>query len=71
MPEVKGKNKQIMYIILLVLISLAYWSVFYPATVKPDFLDRNFPALFLMLISVTVLNFLVPYTDDNPSNSIL
>lgn len=60
-----GKNKKIIHIVLIVLTSLAYWSTFYPATVKPDFLDRNFPALMLILASVTALNFLAPGMDEN------
>ncbi len=66
--EIHVKSKKIIYIVLTFLTSLAYWSTFYPATVKPDFLDRNFPALFLMLMSVTVLNFLVPYTETIATN---
>ncbi len=63
--EIHGKSNQIIRIFLIVLICLAYWSTLYPATVKPDFLDRNFLALFLILLSATALNFLPSDTDKN------
>lgn len=63
--EISGTSRKIARAFLVILASLAYWSTFYPATVKPDFLDRNFPALIMILFSVTLLNFLVPYTDEN------
>ncbi|MFZ5910761.1 MAG: glycosyltransferase family 87 protein [Chloroflexota bacterium] len=60
-----GKSKKIVHIFLILLTSLAYWSTLYPATVKPDFLDRNFPALTLILVSATALSSLAPYMDEN------
>lgn len=59
--DIQAKNRKSIHIFLIVLASLAYWSALYPATVKPDFLDRNFPALILILASATASNFLAPY----------
>ena len=62
LPEINDFKKKVFSILLVILTSLAYWTTLYPATVKPEFLSRNFPALMVILISVTILNFLAPYT---------
>ncbi len=62
LPETTRSRQKLFSTLLVILTSLAYWTTLYPATVKPDFLSRNFPALMVILISMTVLNFLVPYT---------
>ena len=59
LPVMSDTRKKVASIILIVAMSSAYWSTLYPATVKPVFLARNFPALFVMLISITGLYFLV------------
>lgn len=48
-------------ILLIVITSLGYWSIQYPPLVKPEFLNRNFPALFILLLAVTLLSFLAPW----------
>jgi len=58
--SIKPKKKALS-ILLIIVASLAYWTTLYPATVKPEFMSRNFPALIVILISVTVLQFLAPY----------
>lgn len=49
--------RKILSILLILIMSMAYWSMQYPFSVKPDLLTRNFPALFVLLIAATVLNF--------------
>jgi hypothetical protein len=73
LPEIVDPKKKAYSILLIILSSLAYWTTLYPATVKPEFLGRNFPALMVILISVTILQFLAPYTyerNDQESNRI-
>ncbi|MBN1451636.1 MAG: DUF2029 domain-containing protein [Anaerolineales bacterium] len=65
LPEIVDPKKKVFSILLLVLASFSYWTTLYPATVKPEYLGRNFPALIIILISITVLHFLVPYTIGN------
>ena len=59
LPVMSDARQKIASIVLIVVMSSAYWSTLYPAAVKPVFLARNFPALFVMLISITGLYFLV------------
>jgi len=40
---------------LIFIASTAYWLTLYPFTVKPFIISRNFPALFVLLISSTLL----------------
>jgi hypothetical protein len=61
LPEVHHFKQKVFSTLLVIISSLAYWTTLYPATVKPEFLGRNFPALVVILISTTVLNFLAPY----------
>ena len=62
LPEIMDPKKKPYSLLLVILASLAYWTTMYPATVKPEYLGRNFPALVIILISITILNFLAPYT---------
>ncbi len=62
LPEFNKHKKKTFSIFMVLLASFAYWITLYPATVKPEYLSRNFPALIVILISMTVLNFLAPYT---------
>ena len=62
LPELQNPRKKAFSILLIILASLSYWTTLYPATVKPEFLGRNFPALVIILISITILKFLAPYT---------
>lgn len=57
LPNGRHREK-ILPIILILIASLAYWSLQYPFVVKPYFLTRNFPALFVLLLAVTALSFL-------------
>jgi len=51
-------SKRITSITLIILLSLAYWSMLAPFTVKPQLIAGNFPALFVILLCVTSLHFL-------------
>jgi glucose-6-phosphate-specific signal transduction histidine kinase len=62
LPEVNNASKKTLLTTLVIFASLAYWTTLFPATVKPEFLSRNFPALIVIMISVTMLNFLAPYS---------
>ena len=62
LPEITKPEKKAYSILLVILASLAYWTTLYPATVKPEYLGRNFPALIVILVSTTILNFLAPYS---------
>ena len=62
LPEVNQTREKTISTLLVVLASTAYWTTLFPATVKPEFLNRNFPALIVILISVTLLNFIAPYS---------
>lgn len=62
LPEIINSNNKALTILIIILISLAYWTTLFPTTVKPELLSRNFPALIVMMISATVLAFLKPYT---------
>jgi hypothetical protein len=55
---VGGVGKKISYGLLMLTTSLAYWSTQYPFVVKPYFLTRNFPALFVLLLAVTLISFM-------------
>ena len=70
LPEIKNPEKKAYSILLVILASLAYWITLYPATVKPEYLGRNFPALIIILISTTILNFLAPYTYERNAQEI-
>lgn len=45
-------------ILLTLGISVAYFSTLIPYIYRPHFLNNIFPALFLILILVTILNFM-------------
>ena len=44
--------------VLVVIASFAFCSTLFPFKYKPYFLNNNFPALFLILVSITLLYFL-------------
>lgn len=60
LPE--GGWRRLLAILLVLITSLAFWSTQYPAGIKPDLLQRNFPALFIILIAAAVLSFVAPWT---------
>ena len=59
MPE-GDPRKKILTVLLIIITSVAYWSIQYPFVVKPYFLTRNFPALFVLMLAVTALSFAAP-----------
>jgi hypothetical protein len=58
LPEMPERGKKLAQIALILTTSAAYWLTFYPAKVKPYVFSRNFPALFIILISITGLHYL-------------
>jgi hypothetical protein len=50
-------SKRFISILLILISSVAYWSIQYPFVVKPTYLSRNFPALFILLLAVFALRF--------------
>lgn len=56
LSEVQDRGKKIVQGLLVFIASTAYWSTTYPADVKPYLISRNFPALFIILIAVTLLH---------------
>jgi hypothetical protein len=63
--------KKILSILLIIITSVAYWSLQYPPTTKPEFLRHNFPALFVLAIVTTILTFVVPQGPDaNPDSHV-
>ena len=63
-----GGWKKILSILLIIMTSVAYWSLQYPPTIKPEFLRHNFPALFVIAIVTTVLYFVAPRLPDISSD---
>lgn len=62
-----GRQKIVVVAITLILASTSYWITLYPFTVKPYLLSRNFLALFILMLSVTVLYVV---NDDSEGNKI-
>jgi len=58
-PGIKGGiGKRLVSILLMLVISVSYASLLYPFKYKPLWLENSFPALFLILVVVTVYSFL-------------
>ena len=55
-PEMKKAWSKLVSILLTLGISIAYFSTLIPHNYRPHFLDNSFPALFFILILVTILN---------------
>jgi len=65
-PRLGGSSfNKIISILLVLLTSISYASLLYPFKYKPYFLNNGFPALFLILIAVTLLYFLQGKTGSN------
>lgn len=62
LPSIIGRKKKSITIAIIIIASMAFWSTFYPFTIKPYVLSKNFPALMVILISITTMHFLIPYT---------
>lgn len=59
LPKCDTNLKKSISIIIITIISIAYWSTFYPFMVKPDFLSRNFIPLVVILMSITALSIIM------------
>lgn len=59
LPDIQVRSRKMISIILILLASTAYWSTQFPFTVRPYLISRNFPALVVILVSTTILFFLV------------
>ncbi|MEW6084144.1 MAG: glycosyltransferase family 87 protein [Chloroflexota bacterium] len=57
LESAKTMGWKIISVILVFIASTAYWLTLYPFTVKPFIFSRNFPALFILLLSATALYF--------------
>jgi hypothetical protein len=57
-PEVSGASHRFISILLILGISVAYFSTLVSYNCRPHFLNNAFPLLFLILILVTILNFM-------------
>ncbi|MBN2119199.1 MAG: DUF2029 domain-containing protein [Anaerolineales bacterium] len=57
-PEMNNPWHRLISILLTVGISITYFSTLIPYNYRPHFLNNLFPALFLILITVTILNFM-------------
>lgn len=57
-PEMSGAWRRLISILLILGISIAYFSTLIPYNYRPHFLSDIFPALFLILILTTILNFM-------------
>jgi len=58
-PRLSGSSfNKIISILLVLIASVSYASLLYPFKYKPYFLNNSFPALFLLLIMVTLFYFL-------------
>lgn len=58
LPEIKSTRYKFASILLILGIAISYSSLLIPFKYKPYFLINAFPPLFLILIFVTILNFL-------------
>ena len=58
MSEMTKPWQKLISILLIFAISIAYFSTLVPYKYRPSYLDNIFPSLFLILIVVTILNFM-------------
>jgi hypothetical protein len=58
-PGVRGK-----LVLPLLVLATAYSTTLFPLTNKPDAIRNNFPALFTMLLVITVLSSLASEADE-------
>jgi len=65
-PRLSGSiGNRIISILLVLIVSTSYTSLLFPFKYKPYFLNNSFPALFVILIAVTLLYFLQGKTLNN------
>jgi hypothetical protein len=65
-PVVDKPSQKIASIILLIVISMAFWSTLYPFKIKPEILHNSMPVLLVILIAATLGNLLTPESS-NPN----
>lgn len=65
LPE--KRSTRVLAILLLLVISAAYWAVQFPLIVKTSFLSRNFPPLFMIVFATTILSFVVSRNHEETS----
>ena len=70
-PEPKNITQRLVSIFMVLGISFSYASILIPFKYKPDYLNNAFPALFLILIFIMVLNLIRYKTAETPSADIL
>jgi hypothetical protein len=58
LPTIYNPYKNFISAAIVIIASIAFWITLYPFTIKPYPIARNFPALFIILISITLLYFL-------------
>jgi hypothetical protein len=58
LPEVKGLWNRLLSSTLIISIAFAYSSMLIPFKYKPYYMNNVFPALFMILLLVTVLDFI-------------
>ncbi len=57
-PPLEKFSKQLISIVLLVIVLMAFWSTLYPFKIKPEILQNSMPVLLIILIAVTLVNLL-------------
>lgn len=57
-PEMNGSWRKLLSILLILGIAVAYFATLIPYNYRPYFLNDAFPILFVILIMVTLLNFM-------------
>ncbi|MGB7873755.1 MAG: glycosyltransferase family 87 protein, partial [Anaerolineales bacterium] len=55
MPKISNNYKKAATIMILIIMSMAYWSTLYPYNVKSPLLFRNSPALLTILFATTIM----------------
>ncbi len=58
LPRMKNVGVQVMAMVMIGIISLAYWSTMFSYTYKSSFMGNNLPSLIVMLLASTVLSFI-------------
>ena len=58
MPTISSTYKKITSIVMIIFMSIAYWSTLYPFDVKSPAFYRNSPALLTILFATVILYYL-------------
>jgi hypothetical protein len=64
-PDMDVVWKKVVSIAALLVVSIAFWSTFYPFKYKPEILQNSMPVLLLILVIATFINFIAPGTKIN------